>query len=146
MLPETARLLRHVKNNRDWLTWSADEGRWIPQVRSNNALRFNDDLSTFWREHLEDAHGDTPEAALGGRAGDLVYQITSGQAIELGDGIATEHTPNETMAMPLGCAHSSVWCEDRRQMDKGQKRIFDSRLAAKFVLVHGTPPPPQPGA
>lgn len=145
-LPNDAHLLRRVRNKADWLTWHADEQRWLPQVRDNNSLKFDPDLSAPWREHLREAHNLGPEAVLDGRAHDLVFQITSQQAVSLGNGTYTEHTPNSALPPPLGCAHSSIWCQARAQMDKGEKRIFDNQLSKKFVLVSGTPPPPQPGA
>lgn len=131
-----------MKNSLDWLTWSADEERWLPQVRDNNSLRFDPDLSTTWREHLQDAHNVGPEAALDGRVDDLVFQMTSSKAIEME--LTTEHTPDKAKPAPLGCAHASVWRDDG--LDRGQRKVLDFQLSAAMVLVHGTPPPPQPGS
>lgn len=119
-----------MANSPDELEYYSDEGLYRPRVPSN-ALRFDQDLSLFWCEHLVDTHqGDAHE--LANERQKLVFEILQRKLLDLS--LRVEHTPQATVVP--GCAHCSAWMPAGSQT-KAERRVICSAIARSSQLVGG---------
>ena len=105
----------------------------------SNAIRFDPDLSTMWKEHLEQVHArfssDVAEPAPGRS---LVFEAVIERL--LGLGLTVEHTPQASQ--PNGCAHVSF---DRPQgLTKPEKTTLSWNISELLELVLGVVATPRP--
>lgn len=131
-------LWRSVRTSLDSLAWHADEQRWLP---AGNALQFDDDWSSSWREHLTEVH-ELAAADAVGTARPLMFEVAVREVRALG--MAVEHTPEGDR--PIECAHTSTWYqEDHQRPIKPERARLRNALGSLLTLVHGTitlaPPP-----
>ncbi len=140
-LEDDQHLWRRVKDDPNMLIWNSDEKRWVPSnTNPSNSVQFNPELSTFWREHLEDSHMLTARSIADDELGyTLVFEIMVEVPRKFGATVV--HTP--TCERPVQCAHTSVFYPN--DLNKGQRFIFRQELAHSMFLVSGSchqvPPP-----
>jgi hypothetical protein len=108
---------------------------------AGNAVRFNEDWSSSWREHVTNVHG-LDAADVTGPGHPLVFEVGVGEVRALGMGV--EHTPQG--GAPIDCAHTSTWYrEDRERPIRPERARSRIALGSLLALVHGTitlaPPP-----
>lgn len=121
------------------MIWDDELGP-IPHHETSSALQFNKDLSTSWREHLEQ-HSIGPAGVLGCRKSPytLVGELSVLAAREMR--FAVTHSPTETI--PIGCAHASVsWPIEEirppaKQPDKRARARLRSQIARGFPIIYG---------
>lgn len=130
-LPPDDAVWRLTKDSEDFLFWSDEQQRWLLRVPSN-ALKFDPDLSTLWREHMEHVHGAVAEQVCEDPPGrSVVYEAQIGALAALG--LTPSHTP--VSAEPPECAHASF---DRQAgMAKEDRRALDWDIANLMVHVSG---------
>lgn len=139
-IPEAHHLIRRFRDDPNHLTWDDELGP-VPHHSAGNSLQFDPDLSTSWREHLEE-HGIGPAGVLGWRRSpySLVGQISVWNARQLN--FLVKHTPTETI--PTGCAHASIdWPPGEihppaTQPAKAVRSKLRSELARGFPIIYGT--------
>lgn len=143
-IPNQDHLWRRLKDSENHLIWSSDLGRYIP---NHDALRFDPDLSTDWRQHLQGVHGYSPADIL---EGDDDYKLVGEFAVSEVRGIGFEIRASPTGPTPPGCAHASVeWPPSevpagKKQPNKDVRNPLRFELAKHVSWVHGMPSIPPP--
>ncbi len=139
-LPDEDHVWRLARHDPDWLVWSADDGRWKLKVPSN-ALRFNDDLSAYWRERLENVHESGPQALTAATGQPLVFEASIASLVELG--LTAEHTPHLGVLSdaPPGCCHVSFYppeeCRGKGRQAKRARLELTTDVADRMTLIEG---------
>jgi len=136
-VPDDDQLWRRFTNSDNHLMWSDNLGRRIPNPA---VLRFDPDLSTDWRQHLEAIHCQSPRVLLKGNPGyALVGEFPVGGVRLLR--FVVRGTPNTLSS--LGCAHASIeWPPDaippqRTEPTKDVRRKLRHELAQEVSWVYG---------
>jgi hypothetical protein len=119
--------------------WDTELRRWIPNP---HYLRFDPDLSCYWRQHLR-MHGKGPESVL---EGDARYSLVGELLIVRlrGQGFPVRHSPNGDTS--IGCAHSSVdWppgtiAANGTEPSKKDQKLLKHELAREFSWIYGDMP------
>lgn len=129
-LPSDDSIWRLAKDSLDVLIWSDEQQRWLLRV-PGNAIQFDPDLSTLWREHILVVHSRGPDAVCEQPPGrSILFQAVIGALIDLGLGV--RHTPQEG---EHGCAHVSF---DRpHPLTKPERRELSMNIADVLVHVAG---------
>jgi hypothetical protein len=137
-IPRDNRLLRRFIDDENHITWEGD--RPIPHPLMGNSMQFDPELSTFWREHIED-DGNRIDSVLG-RCPEytLVGEIGVGAALDVP--MAVAHDPTDEVPI-IGCAHAGVgWSPSTipagsHQPTRPEKKRLRAELARGFSFVVG---------
>lgn len=136
-VPGEHHVLRLSKDDPDYLVWSAELGRWLLKV-PGTAIQFNQDLSTFWCEHLSEIHEAGAESILEPPPGrTLAFRANIAEMLALG--LTIRHTPTASTAP--ACAHASF---DRPALNKPARTALSLDISMLMSCVAGTitqPPP-----
>ncbi|NNN20719.1 MAG: hypothetical protein HKL80_01785 [Acidimicrobiales bacterium] len=105
-----------------------------------NMLQFNDDLSTYWREHLTERHNISAEQVLV-QVEDERYSLIGEISVEFLRKIQCKVSHGPTNVVPLGCSHTSVSLPDgidpNDPRDKGKRREVRLKINENCFFVHG---------
>jgi hypothetical protein len=138
-VPNENNLWRRVMDQENHLLWSAEQGRWIPNLP---ALSFDPDLSTSWAEHLRGRHQEGPDILIKNNPKyTLVGEFRVGTLRDMDFGVRA----SPAGSVPPDCAHTSAdWPlgavpEGKLKPNKDTARRIRLKLASKVEWVHGEP-------
>ena len=137
-VPSEHHVVRLTKDHLDYLMWSAEQGRWLLRV-PGNAIQFDDDLSTYWVEHLWNVHGASADEIVEPSPGrSIAFRARIGELVALG--LTVRHSPTDPV-MP-GCAHTSF---DRPRLGPQARRALSVDISMLMSVAAGVitqlPPP-----
>ena len=132
MVPADHSVWRTVRDDENWLIWSEELQRPLLRIRGPG-VNFDPDLSTTWKEHMEDIHGLAAAFLIElppGRS--LVYEARVEDLLGLG----LEHSHTPTNPKPPGCAHLFFF-RPSTVTTKPEKYRLELDIAMRMTLVSG---------
>jgi hypothetical protein len=141
-IPRTDDVWRVVTDDPDHREWDEIDRKWLPRSEHpSNALQFDPDFSSAWRQHLEQLHHETAAVLIDAEAKrTLVFQLPLLAVDDLG--LTYAHTPEGSA--PPACSHTSVYLpEDASGNGKGAKarrKAIRLDVARAMELVMGDLP------
>lgn len=132
-------LWRLVKDSEDYLIWDYDKEHWTPKV-NGYALQFNNDLSTYWEEHLITSHSFSGIQLIKTRdKREVIFRIQVGGIRNLNCNVY--HDPTDPYNPPH-CGHSLVKMPEG--LIKTDRKRLKYQIANLMSLSYGEPRIPRP--